>query len=195
MAMAPEPGLDPAEVVAERAALRRWAAALDERARELDERERVLAEREARVDGRAVAQGLDPVVAAWAVPAAPLATELRHLMIDTGDDLPTVARGIGLDPEWARAVLDGVIVEVDVAHVQQVCEGLHCTPYDLFGPDAARSIAHAYGPELWPAAVEPLDPGGWTAEDFEVGGPVGPLAHPAPEPPGPELDLGPSLDL
>lgn len=194
MAMAPEHGPEPDEIAAARSALSRWAAALDERARRLDERARALAEREARLDARAVAAGLDPVEAASTVPAAPLATELRHLMIDTGDDLPTVARGIGLDPEWARAVLDGGVVEVDLAHVQQACEGLQCTPYDLFGPEAARSIAHAYGPDQWPAAIEPLDLGRWSGDCVEFGGPVGPLTDAAPDAPAPELDLGASLD-
>ena len=192
MAMAPGPGPEPAEVVAERAELTRRAADLDARARAraLDERERELLEREASVDARAVLQGLDRVEPAWSLPAAPVATELRHLMIDTGDDLPTVARGIGLDPDWARGVLTGDVVDVDVAHVQQVCEGLHCTPYDLFGPELARSIAHAYGPDLWPAGVQPLEPVGWSPDDFDpdVAGPR-PSAHPA-EPPGVELDLG-----
>ena len=194
MATAPEPGPEPAEIATDRAALGRWAGALDERARRLDERERALAEREARLDARAVAAGLDPVEPAWTVPAAPLATELGHLMIDTGDDLPTVARGIGLDPEWARAVLDGGVVEVDVAHVRQACEGLQCTPYDLFGPEAARSIAHAYGPDQWPAAIEPLDLGRGSGDHAGFGGPVGPLTDATPDAPAPELDLGPSLD-
>jgi hypothetical protein len=28
---------------------------------------------------------------------------------------------------------------VDVAHVQQLCEGLQCTPYDLFGAEIVLS--------------------------------------------------------
>ena len=94
----------------------------------------------------------------WALPAAPVAAQLRNLIIDTGDDVAIVARDVGVQPEWAVAVLSGVMDEVDIPHVQQLCEGLHCTPYDLFGTDAARSIAHAYGPELWPRYVEPLEP-------------------------------------
>ncbi len=188
MAMAPGP--EPAEAAAERGAqladLARRAADLDARARALDERERELLERETRVDARAVLQGLDQVEPAWTVPAAAVAIELRHLMIDTGEDLPSVARGIGLDPDWARGVLTGDVVDVDVVHVQQVCEGLQCTPYDLFGPDLARSIAHAYGPELWPAGVHPLEPVGRSPDDFDFD----PDAAGPPEPPGPDLDLG-----
>jgi DNA-binding Xre family transcriptional regulator len=137
------------------------------------------------------------------VPATVVAIQLRGLMVDTGDDLPTVARGIGLDPDWAQRVLDGDVIEVDVAHVQQLCEGLQCTPYDLFGAEAARSIAHVYGPELWPSAIEPLDPMCWRPGDSEaiglydpnpairIDGPILPLAELA----KPDLDLGPSLDL
>lgn len=206
MSSRPEPSVDPAERVAEHAAdaaaLNRRAAALDARARALAERERAVAERESRVDARAIALGLDPVDPAWAVPATAVAIQLRDLMVDTGDDLPTVARGIGLDPDWAQAVLDGDVVEVDVAHVQQLCEGLQCTPYDLFGAEAARSISHLYGPDLWPAAIEPLNPGGWTSHDTGTVGlydpnPAATLDGPVPMPesPGPDFDLGPSLDL
>ena len=130
-----------------------------QRAARLYEREQTLERREARLDARAAAldqlEGVEPV---WALPAAPVAAQLRNLIIDTGDDVATVARGVGVEPEWARAVLSGAMDEVDIPHVQQLCEGLHCTPYDLFGADAARSIAHAYGPELWPRYVEPLEP-------------------------------------
>lgn len=94
---------------------------------------------------------------AWSVPADGAAAQLRALVIDTGDDVGTVAKGIGVEPEWARGVLIGEITEVDLDHVQRLCEGLHCTPYDLFGADAGRSIAHAYGPELWPRYIEPLE--------------------------------------
>jgi hypothetical protein len=53
-------------------------------------------------------------------------------------------------------VMDGTITEVDLDHVQRLCEGLHCTPYDFWGAEAGRSIVHAYGPELWPRYIEPL---------------------------------------
>jgi len=53
-------------------------------------------------------------------------------------------------------VVAGTVAEVAVDHVAQVCEGLHCTPYDLWGSAGARSIAHAYGPDDWPVDTEPL---------------------------------------
>ena len=129
-----------------------------QRAALLHDWEQTLERREAALDARAAAldqvEGVEP---AWTLPSAPVAAQLRNLIIDTGDDVATVARGVGVEPEWARAVLTGQIDEVDIPHAQQLCEGLHCSPYDLFGADAARSIAHAYGPELWPRHIEPLD--------------------------------------
>ena len=50
------------------------------------------------------------------------------------------------------------MTRVDLAHVRQACEGLGCTPYDLWGTYGARSVAHAYGPAEWPAHTEALIP-------------------------------------
>ncbi len=61
---------------------------------------------------------------------------------------------------------------LELAQVRQVCEGLGCTPYNLWGVEGARSIAHAYGPELWPRYREPLDPPptpGWAADARDEG--------------------------
>ncbi len=82
--------------------------------------------------------------------------QIETLLVQTQDDLATVARGINVEPEWAAGVMDGTITEVDVDHVQRLCEGLHCTPYDFWDAEAGRSIVHAYGPELWPRYIEPL---------------------------------------
>jgi DNA-binding Xre family transcriptional regulator len=82
--------------------------------------------------------------------------QVEALLAQTQDDLPTVARGINVEPEWAAGIMDGSITEVDVDHVQRLCEGLHCTPYDFWDAEAGRSIVHAYGPELWPRWIEPL---------------------------------------
>lgn len=140
------------------------AAALAAREAEVAAAARAVAEREQRLEQTqaqlaAAPRGAAPEPA-WAVPAGPAAAQLRALQVDTGDDVATVARGVGVEAEWAAAVLSGEIATVDVVHVQALCEGLHCTPYDLFGADAARSIDHAYGPELWPRYIEPLEPVG-----------------------------------
>ncbi|MEW6155567.1 MAG: hypothetical protein AB1673_16515 [Actinomycetota bacterium] len=140
------------------------AVALADRAAELAEHERALSERERRLerarDELVAAQRSPTTRPAWSVPAAAAAVQLHALIVDTGDDVATVARGLGVEPEWAAGVLSGEVESVDIVHVQALCEGLHCTPYDLFGADAARSIDHAYGPELWPRYIEPLDPVG-----------------------------------
>jgi hypothetical protein len=146
------------------AALTSQAAALDARSKALDARERALAAREAGLDARIAEHSA--FAPAWSVPAGPAARQILNLMVETGDELATVARGIGVEPEWAAGVVSGAITDLDLDHVQRLCEGLHCTPYDLFGASAGRSIAHAYGPELWPRYVEPLEPLGWSLEDF-----------------------------
>ena len=127
-------------------------AQLDGRAKDLDRRERQLASQH-----QAVATAI-PVEPRWTLPAAPVAEILLAIQAGTGDDLPDVARGCGLDPTWAAEIASGQVTEVDVPHVQEVCEGLHCSPYDLWGKDAAQGILHAYGPELWPRLIEPLEP-------------------------------------
>ena len=134
-------------------------AALAERARGLDERERRLLEREVRVDAMAVTVGLLPEVepAMW-LPAEPVRRQLEALVFDTGDDIGVVAGANGLDARWATAVVVGAVTRVDLPHVRHVCEGLRCTPYDLWGTAGARSISHAYGPDAWPARTEPLLP-------------------------------------
>ena len=155
---AERPGMGAANAVAtgvDPAAGGDWAA----RAEALCTWEQALDRREAQLEVRAAAlDALEGVEPAWTVPAAPAAAQLRALIIETGDDVATVAHGLGVDPGWARGVLTGEITEVAVPDVQRLCEGLHCSPYDLFGAEAARSIAHAYGPELWPRYIEPLEP-------------------------------------
>ena len=137
----------------------RQATALAARSRALDQREQRLREREARLDAMAVAVGLVPVVGrATSLPAEPVRCQLEALVIDTGHGVDELARSSGMDPRWAAGVATGVITQVDLPHVRQVCEGLRCTPYDLWGPGAARSISHAYGPDAWPADAEPLLP-------------------------------------
>lgn len=104
---------------------------------------------------------------AWTVPAGRVATRIRNILLDTGDDPATVAQGLDVEPNWAVGVLTGEITDVDIDHVQRLCESLHCTPFDLFGAKAGRSIVHIYGPELWPRYVEPLEPIGWDTEELD----------------------------
>jgi hypothetical protein len=173
--------------------LDRKAVQLAARARALDERERRVTEREARVDALALAVGLVPEVAqaTW-LPAEPVRRQLEALVVDTGDPIAEVAAVYHLEPGWAEAVVDGRVSRVDLAQVRQVCEGLRCTPYDMWGTAGARSVAHAYGPAEWPAHTEALVP----VEGVDVGpalavpepGPPVVAVPPAPEPlPAPEL--------
>jgi len=174
-------------------------ALLAQRGQALDQRERRVTEREARVDALAVAVGLVPEVptSAW-LPAEPVRRQLAALVVDSGDDVAEVARAHHLDPEWAEAVADGRLTRVDLAHVRQACEGLRCTPYDLWGTDGARSVAHAYGPAEWPAHTEALMPvEGVEVSPVPVASEVTGLAAPstAEHVSGPELarDLVPEL--
>ena len=188
-----------------REAAERQSAMLVARSRELDEREQRLALREARVDAMAVTVGLVAVVEqARSLPAEPVRRQLEALSVDSGEGVGDVARARGIDPEWAAAVAAGAITRVDLEHVRQVCEGLRCTPYDLWGPGPARSVAHAYGPEAWPAGAESLLPvDGLDPVAPSLSADWGPAALPglgghALEPaaavvPGPVRDLGPEL--
>ena len=149
--------------------LERWASQLAERERAVGQAEaRTLREREAITAARAVET-------AWSLPALPVARELRAVMKDAECTVEDAAREFGIEPRWARAVIEGTVTEVDVPHVQQVCEGWSCTPYDFWGTDAARTIVHAYPPELWPRHIAPL----WEWEHRQLG----------PEPGGPELGI------
>jgi hypothetical protein len=135
----------------------RSAAELAAWARSLHERERRLTEREARVDARAVTLGMAPAVEpATALPVEPVRRQIGQLLVDSGEDIDGVARALTVEPAWVRGVVAGEVAAVDVRHVRRVCEGLRCTPYDLWGATAARSVAYAYGPDEWPAEAEPL---------------------------------------
>ncbi len=189
---APAQGLDDGEPVAGELELDREAAQLATRSRALDERERQVTKREARVDALAVSVGLMPEVAqaTW-LPAEPVRRQLEALVIDSGDDIAEVARFTNLDPTWATAVVEGNATRVDLAHVRQVCEGMRCTPYDLWGTAGARSIAYAYVPSEWPAETEALMPveGVELADTLEL---AAPATDPLPPPGGP---VGPDLAL
>lgn len=94
----------------------------------------------------------------WSLPAATVADVLAEFRRDFGDeDLNTFSKGFGLDAGLVDGLLSGRIDTVDVAEIAQVCDALHCSPFDLWEPSEARSILHAYGPELWPTTILPLD--------------------------------------
>ncbi len=147
--------------------VRAAARSVDKACAALDLRERGLDRRDLRAEtweaSLQAATGTEP---RWTLPAGPVKGQIEALMVLTHDDLSTVARGINVEPEWAAGVMDGSITEVDLNHVQRLCHGLHCTPYDFWGAEAGRSILHAYGPELWPRYIEPL-----AAPGPDLGGP------------------------
>lgn len=152
-------------------ALARRSAALDAREAALDRRERQLDERQLSLDVSPPTLEHTEVEPRWTLPAEPVKAQLEALQRQTQGDLATVARGIGIEPEWAAGVVDGSITEVDLPHVQRICEGLHCTPYDFWGAERGRSILHGYGPELWPRYIEPLIPPPPDLGGPDVGGP------------------------
>jgi len=160
-------------------------AQLDRAAAELAHQHRALEQQQRQLDARAAAlrQAID-VTPAWALPAAPVAAQLRHLVRGTGDPIDTVAKGLDLEPWYAAGLLDGSITTVDLEHVARLCEALHASPYDLWGAEDARTILHAYGPELWPRYIEPLGPP-------DIGPPEPPAAGLGP--PDPPHRSGPHL--
>jgi hypothetical protein len=158
------------------------ARQLDARARELADWERRLDQRERRLDKRAAAlDDISDIAPAWTAPAEPVRCQLEWYLNETGDDIDTVAKGLDLEPEWVTSVLDGTTTEVDLDHIQRLCESLHCNPFDLWGSQVGRSLLYAYGPELWPNDTQPLT-GSHRDPD-----PPGPGPHHPPEPPGLEL--------
>lgn len=93
------------------------------------------------------------------LPASPAAAALASLVGEAGidDDPSMIARGLDLDHDLVVALLAGTRSELGVEEVASVCEALHCSPYDLWGPQDARTILDSYGPEKWPRHIEPLD--------------------------------------
>jgi hypothetical protein len=178
-AMAPERPLptNDVDVVAWAHDLEREEQRLQRWATQLAVRERSVAKAEVRL-GHERGALLDhgDVVPAWSLPAEPVARELRAVMSDAECTVESAAREFGLDEAWARDVVAGLVETVDLPHVQQVCEAWSCTPYDFWGTEVARTIVHAYPPELWPRHIAPLWQ--WDHHRLEGGGI---------EPPGPEL--------
>lgn len=96
------------------------------------------------------------------LPAAPVASALSRLHADRyigGDDLATFAQGLGIDDRLATGILAGDVTDLDAGQIAHVCEALHASPFDLWGPERGRQILDVYGPERWPRHIEPLDDG------------------------------------
>jgi hypothetical protein len=157
---------------------------LQRRLHEITERERDLDRLRRRLDAQAAAlrTALD-VQPSWTLPAGPLVEQIRCVQRGTGDSLELVAKGFGVEDWWADSLIVGKITDVDLEHIQQVCEALHCSPYDLWGVNDARRILHAYGPELWPRFIEPLETPPLEAQSID----------PPSQPPPPRRPEGPSL--
>jgi hypothetical protein len=127
-------------------------AELDALARQLERRAVALATWE-----RSYASGLD--LNDNRVPAGPVAVAIRRLQRE-GEFHPETAvcaKGLGLDPALLEGILDGTTTDLDLHAVRSVCEGLHCSPYDLWGTETGRRLLPVYGPEDWPRHIEPLD--------------------------------------
>lgn len=155
--------------------LRQRGVALDARESAIERREHDLDRREHRLETwQESLQGQARLAPRSSLPVEPVKAQIEELIRGTGDELAEVARSLNVEPAWAAGVLDGLITEVDVDHVQRLCEGLRCTPHDFWGTEDANGIMEAYRPELWPRWIEPLAP-----------------PDPPPEPEGP--DIGPGL--
>lgn len=140
---------DPSDGSAHQTELARWEARL--RGQE--------ARLEAWASSLTAQSTVEPV---WELPAAPVVAALRNLQHDMAgeDDLPTFAARLGFDDKLVDALrADRLPDSLDVGQIGRVCEALRCSPYDLWGPDLARRIQHAYGPEHWPSHIEPLAEG------------------------------------
>ena len=98
------------------------------------------------------------------LPAAAVAAQFEMLVVDSGDDLDTVARSLGFDPAWVSGVVDGTIDVVDADRARQLCDALDLDPVAVFGASgvalesAGRWAVVPYDPFLHEALVEVLEP-------------------------------------
>jgi hypothetical protein len=147
LATEPSPTTPPSSTDAELARLRAWEADLNAWQQRLTHQAQELAA------GTLVGHR-------WTLPAGPAARAVNDLMSDAAFSTAEVeefARGCNLDPQLAERLFRSPSGELNVEQIAQVCEALHCSPYDLWGRELGRSILHAYGPERWPRHIEPLD--------------------------------------
>lgn len=112
-------------------------------------------------------------------PAAAAAAQIAILVVDTGDDLDTVAAGLGMPPEWVHGVVEGRIDSLDVTEARRLCRGLGLTPTEVFGPA---------GGALAPGDAADVSPSTRTVS-------AGPAVEPGPSAPATpdvaDLDFGP----
>jgi hypothetical protein len=93
----------------------------------------------------------------WTLPAAQVAEVLEAHRAEWGNRSTTdVARGLGIDTQLANDIVDGTRPELTIDEISELCTGLRCSPFDMWDTNLARSILHAYGPEQWPAYIEPI---------------------------------------
>ncbi|MFP5376878.1 MAG: hypothetical protein ACLGIO_08875 [Acidimicrobiia bacterium] len=101
-----------------------------------------------------------------AVTPAAVAGLVADLVADSGDDLATVASGLGVDEAWVRAVLAGDVAEVDPARVAAMCAALEVDPAELFGsPEPPLVDSGVVPPPPTTAAQMMVDVGGFLRAD------------------------------
>lgn len=100
-----------------------------------------------------------PHPAAIELEAEPVRETLQRFLDDplweSGPEV--MARGFGLDEELVTDILDGRTTSLDLEQIRAVCEGLKCSPYDMWGPEGGRAILDVYPPDQWPRYIESLD--------------------------------------
>ncbi len=72
--------------------------------------------------------------------AAPAAAHIALLVAETGDDLGTVARGLGMDEAWVRGVVSGDVEWLDPSEAHQLCAALDLAPSEVFGAGASALV-------------------------------------------------------
>jgi hypothetical protein len=153
--------------VGDSGALVEFATSLAHRGEALVARDEDLAERERQL-------GLEPPAGAGVEDSIALAGVracIRSLVVETGDDVATVAATLDLDPEWARGVLAGEVTELDPDQTGRMAAGLESSPEELFVVsdlgayanamlDAARAPAPDTAPAGRPAVHHLVDAAG-----------------------------------
>lgn len=145
-----------------------FAEALGRHRDQLWERAVAVATHEHALANRGGTGAPDPIV-----PPAAVAACLAAFVVESGDDIATVANGLGVDPAWARGVLTGDVTHVDLTHVEAMCTALECSPEELLGPAGAGlqfgckqlAAAELAPPSPTTAAQELVDAAGFLRAD------------------------------
>jgi DNA-binding Xre family transcriptional regulator len=72
--------------------------------------------------------------------AAPAAHHVAVLVATAGDDLDTVARGLGMDIGWLRALVGGEVEWLDASQAHRLCAALEVEPSEVFGAGAGELL-------------------------------------------------------